>query len=131
VSQRFGPSALALEPPITYRGVSVPHFHDGIDVAAPLGSAVVAAAPGRVTFVGHLPDGAMVVVIAHDDGLVSLSAHLDDAFAPPPVRAGATVSAGDVIGFVGLTGMTTGPHLHFAVHDVTGPVDPLAILAPR
>jgi len=129
VSQRFGPSALALEPPVTYRGVSVPHFHDGIDVAAPLGSAVVAAAPGRVTFVGHLPDGAMVVVIAHDDGLVSLSAHLDDTFAPPPVRAGATVRAGEVIGFVGLTGMTTGPHLHFAVHDAAGPVDPLVILA--
>jgi murein DD-endopeptidase MepM/ murein hydrolase activator NlpD len=73
----------------------------------------------------------MVVVLVHDDGLVSLAAHLDDAFAPPPVHAGATVRAGEVIGYVGLTGMTTGPHLHFAVHDAGGPIDPLVILAQR
>jgi len=129
VTQGFGPSALPLEPPVTYHGITFAHFHDGIDIAASLGSAVVAPAPGRVTFVGHLPDGAMVVVIGHDDGLVSLVAHLDDAFAPPPVHAGTLVRAGQVIGYVGLTGMTTGPHLHFAVHDANGPVDPLMILA--
>jgi murein DD-endopeptidase MepM/ murein hydrolase activator NlpD len=129
ITQRFGPSELALEPPVTYRGIPVAHFHDGVDIGAPLGTAVVAPAAGRVTFVGHLPDGAMVVVVAHDDGLVSLAAHLDDAFAPPPVRAGAVVRAGEVIGYIGLTGMTTGPHLHFAVHDASGPVDPLVILS--
>src|SRR5207248_10701005 len=85
VSQPFGPSAFPLDPPLAYRGLTFAHFHDAIDVAAPLGASVVAVASGRVTFVGHLPDGAMVVVIAHDDGLVTLSAHLDDAFAPPPV----------------------------------------------
>lgn len=129
VTLPFGPSALALEPTVVYRGIAITHFHDAIDIAAPLGRAVVAAAPGRVTFVGHLTDGAMVVVIAHDDGLVSLSAHLDDAFAPPPVRAGDRVAAGQVIGYVGVTGITTGPHLHFAVHDANGPVDPAVILA--
>ena len=131
VTQSFGPSALVLEPPLVYGGVSFAHFHDAIDIAAPLGTPVVAAAPGRVTFVGHLPDGAMVVVIAHDDGLVSLSAHLDDAFAPPPVRAGDRVSDGQIIGYVGVTGITTGPHLHFSVHDANGPVDPLVVLAAR
>jgi murein DD-endopeptidase MepM/ murein hydrolase activator NlpD len=114
-----------------YRGMLFPHFHDAIDVGAPLGAAIVSPAPGRVTFVGHLPDGAMVVVIAHDDGFVSLSAHLDDAFARPPVRAGDLVKAGQVIGYVGMSGVTTGPHLHFAVHDAHGPVDPLAVLSAR
>ncbi|HUQ41898.1 MAG TPA: M23 family metallopeptidase, partial [Candidatus Limnocylindrales bacterium] len=131
VTQTFGPSALTLEPALTFRGIFFEHFHDAIDIGAPLGTAVVAASSGRVTFVGHLPDGAMVVVIAHDDGLVSLSAHLDDTFAPPPVRGGQAVSAGQVIGYVGLTGMTTGPHLHFAVHDATGAVDPLAVIERR
>lgn len=129
VTLPFGPSALALEPTVVYRGIAIAHFHDAIDIAAPLGRAVLAAAPGRVTFAGHLTDGAMVVVIAHDDGLVSLSAHLDDAFAPPPVKAGDRVTAGQVIGYVGMTGITTGPHLHFAVHDASGPVDPAVILA--
>jgi murein DD-endopeptidase MepM/ murein hydrolase activator NlpD len=73
----------------------------------------------------------MAVVIAHDDGLVSLSAHLDDAFVLPPVRAGDVVRAGQVIGYVGMSGVTTGPHLHFAVHDANGPVDPLTILSAR
>lgn len=129
VTQAFGPTALVLEPALVYGGVAFAHFHDAIDIAAPLGTPVAAAAAGRVTFVGHLPDGAMVVVIAHDDGLVSLSAHLDDTFAPPPVRVGDRVAAGRIIGFVGLTGITTGPHLHFSVHDANGPVDPLVVLA--
>lgn len=128
VTQRFGPSELTLEPQVMYRGIRFAHFHDGVDIAAPLGAAVLAPATGRVTFLGHLPDGAMVVVIAHDDGLVSVAAHLDDAFAAPPVRAGATVTVGQVIGYVGVTGMTTGPHLHFAVHDGGGPIDPLVVL---
>lgn len=130
LTQTFGPSALALEPAVTFGGVAFPHFHDGIDIAAPLGTAVTASAGGRVAFVGHLPDGAMIVVIQHDDGIASLAAHLDDAFAPPPVRVGDRVLRGAVIGYVGMTGITTGPHLHFALHLGGAPVDPLAVL-PR
>jgi murein DD-endopeptidase MepM/ murein hydrolase activator NlpD len=128
LTQTFGPSALTLEPAVTFEGVLFAHFHDGIDIGAPLGTVVTAPAAGRVTFVGHLPDGAMVVVIQHDDGFASLSAHLDDAFAPPPVRAGDRVARGAVIGYVGMTGITTGPHLHFALHLADAPVDPLAVL---
>jgi len=131
LTQRFGPSEFGLEPPVMYRGMLFAHFHDAIDIGASLGAVIVSPASGRVTFVGHLPDGAMVVVIAHDDGLVSLSAHLDDAFKLPPVRAGDLVKAGQVIGYVGMSGVTTGPHLHFAVHDANGPVDPLTILNAR
>ena len=130
VSQGFGPSALSLEPPRTYHGVAYPNFHDGVDIAAPLGSPVFAAAAGRVAFVGHLPDGAEVVLIAHDAGLFTLYAHLDDTHAPPSVKTGDAVRAGDPIGVIGLTGLTTGPHLHFVIRRGEEPIDPSSLL-PR
>jgi murein DD-endopeptidase MepM/ murein hydrolase activator NlpD len=131
ITQSFGPTTFELEPPLVYMGVYYPHFHDAIDLGARLGQPVLAAAEGRVTFVGHLSDGAMVVIIAHSGGLVSVYAHLDDTFARPPVRIGDSVGAGHVIGFVGLTGITTGPHLHFSVRRGGEPIDPLSLLASR
>jgi murein DD-endopeptidase MepM/ murein hydrolase activator NlpD len=131
ITQPFGPTTFALEPPRVYQGVQYAHFHDAIDFGTRLGQPVVAAADGRVTFVGHLSDGAMVVIVAHSGGLVSVYAHLDDTFARPPVRIGDSVKANQVIGFVGLTGITTGPHLHFSVLRGGQPIDPLSLLAPR
>ena len=131
VSQEFGPSGLSLEPPVTYGGVRYPHFHDALDIAAPLGTPVVAASRGRVAFVGHLPDGAMVVIVVHGGGLASMYAHLDDAAYPPPVRVGDQVDAGDRLGAIGLTGITTGPHLHFVVKRDGAPLDPRALLPVR
>jgi murein DD-endopeptidase MepM/ murein hydrolase activator NlpD len=129
ITQPFGPTTFPLEPARLYKGVYYAHFHDAVDFAARLGQPVLAAAQGRVTFVGHLSDGAMVVLIAHPGGFVSVYAHLDDTFARPPVRIGDSVNAGQVIGFVGLTGITTGPHLHFAVLSGGQPIDPLSLLA--
>lgn len=129
ITQAFGPTTFALALPRSYRGVFYPHFHDALDIAAPLGTPVVAAAEGRVTFVGHLPDGAMVVILAHAGGIVSVYAHIDDTFARPTVRIGDTVKGGQVIGFVGVTGITTGAHLHFAVLRDGEPIDPLSVLA--
>jgi murein DD-endopeptidase MepM/ murein hydrolase activator NlpD len=131
ITQPFGPTTVPLEPARNYNGLFYAHFHDAVDLAAPLGQPVLAAAEGRVTFVGHLSDGAMVVIVAHAGGLVSVYAHLDDTFARPPVRIGDAVAAGQVIGFVGLTGITTGPHLHFAVLRAGQPIDPLSLLASR
>ena len=131
ITQAFGPTTFALEPPRVYQGVQYAHFHDAIDFGTRLGQPVVAAADGRVTFVGHLSDGAMVVIVAHAGALVSVYAHLDDTFARPPVRIGDSVKASQVIGFVGLTGITTGPHLHFSVLRGGQPIDPLSLLAPR
>ncbi len=128
LTQPFGPTSFELEPPATYRGVSYAHFHAAIDLAAPLGTPVTAASDGVVAFVGHLPDGAMIVLIAHAGGYVSEYAHLDDTFALPPVKAGQAVKAGQVIGFIGLTGITTGAHLHFAVMKGGAPIDPLGLL---
>jgi murein DD-endopeptidase MepM/ murein hydrolase activator NlpD len=105
------------------------HFHDGIDIGAEMYSPVVAAAAGRVVWVGHLPDGAMVVLIAHVGGLVSLYGHLDDGVAPPRVAAGDRVERGQIIGAIGMTGMTTGPHLHFTVWRDGEVIDPFSILS--
>lgn len=131
VSQDFGPSDHALQPARTFRGVSYAHFHDGIDIAAPVGTPVVAIAAGQVAFVGHLADGAMVVIVAHEGGLVSLYGHLDDAEHRPVVRVGDHVRAGDPLGAIGLTGITTGPHVHMVVRRGAEPIDPRTILPPR
>lgn len=131
LTQPFGATSFELEPAATYKGVSYPHFHGALDISAPLGTAVTAASDGVVAFVGHLPDGAMIVLVAHPGGYVSEYAHLDDTFMLPPVKAGQTVRVGQVVGFIGLTGITTGAHLHYAVMKDGAPVDPLSLVAPR
>ncbi len=93
--------------------------HIGIDVAGDMLMPIVAANDGIVLAADYVvPDNrnasyGMIVVIAHSQSVETLYAHLDDYTAPPPVSAGDFVSRGQVIGFVGLTGWTTGPHLHF------------------
>ncbi len=77
ISQAFGPSTESLEPSATVNGVTYAHYHNGIDMAAPLGSTVRAAGAGLVTYAGRQSDGAVVVKVRHDDGYVSLYAHLD------------------------------------------------------
>ena len=126
LTQAFGPSSESLEPSATVNGVTYAHFHNGIDLAAPLGTSVLAAAAGTVTFAGRMSDGAVVVKIRHDNGYTSLYAHLDPSL---PVAVGQQVSAGQTIGRVGVTGVTTGPHLHFGLYTSGGTaVDPSAAL---
>lgn len=98
--------------------------HAGIDIAAPYGTAVVAAADGKVTFVGSSLGYGDNVRLDHGGGYSSLYGHFD-GFA---VLAGQDVKRGEVLGFIGMTGWTTGPHLHFEIRDPLGPDDPLAYL---
>lgn len=128
LTQEFGPTPFWFEPARTWRGQYYPRFHEGIDIATAMYSPVVAAAPGRVVWAGRLPDGAMVVLIAHVGGLVSLYAHLDDNVSPPRVKAGDEVQQGQIIGAIGMTGMTTGPHVHFVVWRDGELVDPLSLI---
>jgi len=130
ITQRFGPTKVVQEPAKTVDGVRYAHYHEGIDIATLYGSPVVAAAPGRVAFVGKMADGAVIVVIAHVGGYVSLYAHLDARYAPPTVAAGDYVSAGQKIGAVGLTGITTGAHLHFGMWHDGALVDPMTLFRP-
>lgn len=127
-TQDFGPTPYRIEPALTYGGVSYRHFHSGTDIAAAWGTPVVAPASGVVVFAGTMGDGAVVVVISHDLGLVSMYAHLENRVFPLPVRAGDTVEAGDRIGNVGLTGITTGTHLHWGVWRNGDLIDPLSIV---
>lgn len=128
ITQPFGPTDLFVEPARAYQGVSYAHFHDGVDIAGEWAADVVAPARGRVVFVGPMADGAEVVVIAHDGGLVSMYAHLDNYLHPPTVAAGDEVAAGQKIGTVGMTGIVTGEHLHWSVWRNGELIDPLSLI---
>jgi murein DD-endopeptidase MepM/ murein hydrolase activator NlpD len=98
--------------------------HDGIDIAAPEGSAVVAADDGTVIFVGKQSGYGNVVIIRHEQGLVTVYAHNAEVL----VREGARVTRGQQVARVGQTGRTTGPHLHFEVREGVKPRNPLLYL---
>jgi len=96
-------------------------FHAGVDIIAPSGALVGAAAPGRVTWADRLAGGwGKLVVVAHADGVRTLYAHLSSI----AVRVGQLVVTGDRVGTVGATGDATGPHLHFEVRLRGAAVDP-------
>ena len=123
ISQGFGPSHLALEPP--YAGYA--HFHTGIDLVEPFGSPVFAADDGVVALVGSSSQGyGRYVVIAHSGGLDTLYGHLSTAL----VRVGQVVVQGQTIGLEGSTGNSTGPHLHFELRIKQQPIDPTPYLPP-
>ena len=128
VTQGFGPTALVLEPPRCWRGRCYAHFHDGLDIAAPLGTRVLAIAAGRITLAGRVADGAVVVMVDHGGGVTSLYGHLQPGL---PVQVGDRVASGQQLGSVGMTGNTTGPHLHLEVTVSGEPVDPLTVLPPQ
>jgi murein DD-endopeptidase MepM/ murein hydrolase activator NlpD len=91
-------------------------FHNGLDIAAPKYTPIRAASSGQVVTVGRpyiaYGDTAVVVIIAHGYNFSTLYGHLDD-LKWPPVKVGQFVAAGTIIGYVGMTGWTTGPHVHF------------------
>jgi murein DD-endopeptidase MepM/ murein hydrolase activator NlpD len=96
-------------------------MHEGLDLAAPLGTSVRAAADGVVTFAGPLASFGIVVSVRHGHGFTTLYAHLGRT----TVKPGQTLSRGTTVGLVGLTGRTTGPHVHYEVHHRGTPVNPL------
>ncbi|CAA9229193.1 MAG: Membrane proteins related to metalloendopeptidases [uncultured Acidimicrobiales bacterium] len=99
-------------------------LHAGMDLAAPTGTPIRAAAPGVVVTAGWLGGYGNAVVVDHAGGLSTLYAH-QSALA---VTVGQVVAAGDVVGRVGSTGNSTGPHLHFEVRVLGAPVDPVNYL---
>jgi murein DD-endopeptidase MepM/ murein hydrolase activator NlpD len=102
--------------------------HSGTDIAAPIGTPVLAAADGVVTAAGPATGFGLWVKVRHVDGTETVYGHVDTF----SVTEGETVSAGQRIATVGNRGHSTGPHLHFEVHDPSGvKVDPAAWLATR
>ncbi|MEP1520405.1 M23 family metallopeptidase [Ascidiaceihabitans sp.] len=104
----------------------VVRLHAGIDWAAPTGTPVYAAAPGKVSHAGDGKGYGNLIIIKHPGGLESRYAHLNK-FAPKG-KTGGLVQAGDLIGYVGTTGRSTGPHLHFETRLNGTPVDPMGLL---
>ena len=115
ITQEYGCTGFSWEPP---KG-NCAHFHSGIDIAAPMYTPVRASGPGVVVFAGPNPydprPKAWIVIIAHSSNLVTWYAHVDNNKHPIKVRAGQAVVTGQVIAYNGMTGRTTGPHLHWMV----------------
>jgi murein DD-endopeptidase MepM/ murein hydrolase activator NlpD len=95
-------------------------LHTGLDLGAPSGTPVAAAAAGVVAFAGPMGGYGNAIDVRHADGTTTRYAHLSAIL----VRAGQRVAAGQGIGLVGSTGLSTGPHLHFEVRTPAGPTDP-------
>jgi murein DD-endopeptidase MepM/ murein hydrolase activator NlpD len=97
-------------------------FHPGLDFPAPTGTAVFAARSGRVTWAGWWPGGlGNMVSVAHGHGVRTLYGHLSST----AVRRGQRVVTGTLVGRVGSTGLSTGPHLHFELRLRGAALDPL------
>lgn len=100
-------------------------YHKAYDIAVPIGTAIAPLGDGYVEFAGKVVDGkGTVVVIDHGDGLKSLYAHMGKIY----VGIGNKVNSNDVIGTVGMTGRTTGPHVHLEIYDSEIAVNPGSVL---
>ena len=131
-----GPGPGGLEPPIPFAAVTsrfgprthpilgTVRNHNGIDLRASTGTPVRAAADGEAVIAGVRGGYGNTVVVSHGGNLATLSGHLSQIL----VKPGQAVTAGQVVGLVGSTGMSTGPHLHFEVRLRGTPVDPLRYL---
>lgn len=95
-------------------------LHKGIDLAASSGSAIAASKGGTVISAGWLGGYGNAVVISHGNGLTTLYGHQSKI----AVTVGQSVGRGEVIGYVGSTGQSTGPHLHFEIRSNGAPVNP-------
>jgi murein DD-endopeptidase MepM/ murein hydrolase activator NlpD len=101
-------------------------MHDGVDIAAPVGTAVHAADSGVVVFVGTLNGYGNTIIIRHSDNYVTVYGHNSSILA----SQGSAVARGQTIADVGASGRTTGPNLHFEVRYDNHAYNPLSYLAP-
>jgi len=106
-------------------GWTSPRGHAGVDISAPWGAPVVAAAGGRVLLATRAGGGyGIEIILDHGDGLRTVYGHLSEL----DVQTGEAISRGQLIGLVGSTGFSTGPHLHFEVRRNGELRDPLSLL---
>jgi len=118
-----GSNTVSLSAPYGLRADGVA-FHSGIDIPAPHGTGVDAAAAGVVTEAGYDTARGNYLILDHGDGLTTLYAHCSEVL----VESGVRVAAGESVALVGATGMATGPHLHFEVRRDGAAQNPVAYL---
>jgi murein DD-endopeptidase MepM/ murein hydrolase activator NlpD len=109
--------------------LGIMRMHTGVDWAAPVGTPILAAGDGTVEQVGGKGGYGNYVRIRHSNGYSTAYGHMS-RFAPG-VEPGVAVKQGQIIGYVGSTGMSTGPHCHFEVLVNNGFVNPMTIAVPR
>ncbi len=119
VSSPFGPRILPNHPLAST-------FHDGIDLPAPVGTRVRAVAAGTLIRVQRHGVGGLEMLVQHA-GFIAVYSHLGQ-IAPPILDGGRTITAGEWLGTVGMTGLTFGPHLYFGILVNDRPVDPAPFL---
>jgi murein DD-endopeptidase MepM/ murein hydrolase activator NlpD len=128
VTHGSGNMSLPIQAPITspfgYRRhpiFGIRKFHTGVDLGGPNHTPIRAADSGNVLYSGYYGGYGRVVIVSHGNGLATLYAHMSKTNA----SAGQNVSKGDVVGYEGSTGFSTGPHLHFEVRVDGKPNNPL------
>ncbi len=125
ISQTYGCTGFPLNPA---RG-SCRHFHDGLDIVSYRGAPIRAAAVGVVSYIGWNPwdqhGRAFMIVVAHPGGYETLYGHV---LPTRRVRVGQLVRKGEVIGYMGNTGRSTGVHLHLELRRGRTTINPLAFL---
>jgi murein DD-endopeptidase MepM/ murein hydrolase activator NlpD len=117
ITSRFGDTRLS-----SYSGASRNHL--GVDISVPPGTPIVAPADGAVSFAGRGSEYGLMICLEHGNGFSTTYGHLKEL----AVRIGDKVREGQVIGTVGVSGNSTGPHLHYEVRIWSNPVDPLRYL---
>lgn len=104
------------------------HTHPAIDFDAPMGTPIVATGDGKISFMSNEQGYGNVVKINHPGQILTLYAHMRN-FAKG-LHVGSTVTKGEVIGYVGMSGYATGPHVHYELHFGSRPVNPLITALP-
>ncbi len=102
-------------------------MHEGIDIAAPVGTPIIAPADGVVKKIQSKRDFGVTIEISHSEGFETIYAHCQN----PAVRQGQFIRRGDVIAFVGTSGKITGPHLHYEIRIDGIPINPLDYIMLR
>lgn len=102
-------------------------LHEGIDIAAPVGTPIIAPADGIVRRIQNRKDFGIVIEISHSEGFETVYAHCQN----PVVNQGRIVKRGDIIAYVGTSGKVTGPHLHYEIRIGGVPVDPLDFIISK
>ena len=103
--------------------------HVGVDFGARPGTQILATGEGRVSFCGYSNGYGKTIKIRHSNGLTSLYAH-QKGF-KKGIHTGSRVKQGELIGYVGSTGLSSGPHLHFGMYDGSTPINPMSVMKKK